>query len=205
MTDTNKVEWIPVSSNPSAPLKWADIQEAERLNQIRRDAIEANKPPETPAQYEARIRNEYYTALELYKHAVDYARDAESSVNRAADRAHHFQTLVNAIKAVLQPSDYANYEKGRATRAGFSNQPSGPYNAAITRLESAEENLASALDFLERQRKINAMRAAQLKSFDVKKLKEQEKQIQKWDDAYSISHGTKRGRDLINKIIDGGR
>lgn len=159
---------------------------SQKLAERNAQLAEANKRPPTDQD----LQNEYYQLKAAYEKLSFNAKQAEQTVNRAANRVKFFQNQLALLKGTIPSGEYdrllAKFKAGERVYG---------YAETFRKIVQCEEDLADALDFLKRMRNINTSCTMGLKEFEKEallRLEELKPIVAKQDADYSYIKGTAR-------------
>ena len=149
---------------------------------------EANKQAPTDQD----IQNEYYQLRAEYEKRGFNAKQSEATVNRAADRAKHFQNQLKLLKGTIPAGEYDTLlVKFRAGERVYR------HAETFRKIGELEEDLATAIDFFNRMKLISVDTAKTLQAFEehgLARLQELKPIVAEQDAAYSFIKGTSRSK-----------
>jgi hypothetical protein len=152
------------------------------------ELAEANKRPPTNDD----LNNEFCQLRSTYTQLCFDAKQAEGSVNRAANRVKYFENRLKLLKGTIPTEEY-----GRLLAKFTDGERVYRYAETFRCLSHAEEDLTSSIDFFDRMKRIGTVAALRLKEFEkhqLARLEELKKIVAKNDADYSFIHGTARSK-----------
>jgi hypothetical protein len=185
--DTTNVVWKPTTLNPAFKDQWKDVEAAEAQATIRREEEAKNNPPGPPS--DDQLRAEWSTLEQSYRELTHYAGQSEASTNAQGE---HVRVVERRLKAAedLIPADVreetiAKFQRGERVYRLFE---------ACRGVVALREVLKEATDFFNRKRRISAdfaARKAAFEQYNLPRLLELRKIVQKQDSDYATAKGRK--------------